>query len=110
MFAALHSVRCYSFDGDCLMIFESLTQNLQDAFRKLRSRGKLTEDDINKAMRDVRMALLSADVNYKIVRQFEKNVKARAIGSEILNTLTPAQAVIKVVNEQLNMRPGSLVG
>ena len=83
------------------MIFESLTQNLQDAFRKLRSRGKLTEDDINKAMRDVRMALLSADVNYKIVRQFEKNVKARAVGSEILNTLTPAQAVIKVVNEEL---------
>ncbi len=83
------------------MIFENLTQNLQEAFRKLRSRGKLTEDDINKAMRDVRMALLSADVNYKIVRQFEKNVKARAIGSEILNTLTPAQAVIKVVNEEL---------
>ncbi len=83
------------------MIFESLTQNLQDAFKKLRSRGKLTEDDINKAMRDVRMALLSADVNYKIVRQFEKNVKARAVGSEILNTLTPAQAVIKVVNEEL---------
>lgn len=83
------------------MIFESLTQNLQDAFKKLRNRGKLTEDDINKAMRDVRMALLSADVNYKIVRQFEKNVKARAVGSEILNTLTPAQAVIKVVNEEL---------
>ena len=83
------------------MIFENLTQNLQEAFRKLRSRGKLTEDDINKAMRDVRMALLSADVNYKIVRQFEKNVKARAVGSEILNTLTPAQAVIKVVNEEL---------
>ena len=83
------------------MIFESLTQNLQDAFKKLRSRGKLTEDDINKAMRDVRMALLSADVNYKIVRQFEKNVKARAVGSEILNTLTPAQAVIKIVNEEL---------
>ena len=83
------------------MIFESLTQNLQDAFKKLRSRGKLTEDDISKAMRDVRMALLSADVNYKIVRQFEKNVKARAVGSEILNTLTPAQAVIKIVNEEL---------
>ena len=83
------------------MVFESLTQSLQDAFKKLRSRGKLTEEDINKAMRDVRMALLSADVNYKIVRQFEKNVKARAVGAEILNTLTPAQAVIKVVNEEL---------
>ena len=83
------------------MIFESLSNNLQEAFRKLRSHGKLTEEDIDKAMRDVRMALLSADVNYKIVRQFEKNVKARAVGSDILNTLTPAQAVIKVVNEEL---------
>ena len=83
------------------MVFESLTQNLQDAFKKLRSHGKLTEEDINKAMRDVRMALLGADVNYKIVRQFEKNVKERALGSEILNTLTPAQAVIKIVNEEL---------
>ncbi|MBR1858439.1 MAG: signal recognition particle protein [Selenomonadaceae bacterium] len=83
------------------MIFENLTQSLQDAFKKLRSHGKLTEEDIDKAMRDVRMALLSADVNYKIVRQFEKNVKARAVGGDILNALTPAQAVIKIVNEEL---------
>ncbi len=83
------------------MIFESLSNNLQEAFRKLRSHGKLTEEDIDKALRDVRMALLSADVNYKIVRQFEKNVKARAIGSDVLDTLTPAQAVIKIVNEEL---------
>lgn len=83
------------------MIFESLSNSLQEAFRKLRSHGKLTEEDIDKAMRDVRMALLSADVNYKIVRQFEKNVKARAIGSDVLDTLTPAQAVIKIVDEEL---------
>ena len=83
------------------MIFESLSNSLQEAFRKLRSHGKLTEEDIDKAMRDVRMALLSADVNYKIVRQFEKNVKARALGSDVLDTLTPAQAVIKIVDEEL---------
>ena len=83
------------------MIFESLSNSLQEAFRKLRSHGKLTEEDIDKAMRDVRMALLSADVNYKIVRQFEKNVKARAVGSDVLDTLTPAQAVIKIVDEEL---------
>ena len=84
------------------MIFESLSNSLQEAFRKLRSHGKLTVEDIDKAMRDVRMALLSADVNYKIVRQFEKNVKERAVGSDVLDTLTPAQAVIKIVNEELS--------
>ena len=83
------------------MIFESLSNSLQEAFRKLRSHGKLTEEDIDKAMRDVRMALLSADVNYKIVRQFERNVKTRALGSDVLDTLTPAQAVIKIVDEEL---------
>ena len=83
------------------MIFESLSNSLQEAFRKLRSHGKLTEEDIDKALRDVRMALLSADVNYKIVRQFEKNVKTRALGGDVLDTLTPAQAVIKIVNEEL---------
>ncbi len=88
------------------MIFESLSNSLQEAFRKLRSHGKLTEEDIDKAMRDVRMALLSADVNYKIVRQFEKNVKTRALGSDVLDTLTPAQAVIKIVDEELTQLMG----
>ena len=88
------------------MIFESLSNSLQEAFRKLRSHGKLTEEDIDKAMRDVRMALLSADVNYKIVRQFEKNVKTRALGGEVLDTLTPAQAVIKIVDEELTQLMG----
>ena len=82
-------------------MFEDLSQNIQEAFRKLRGHGKLTDDDINKALKDVRMALLSADVNYKIVRDFEKAVKARALGTEILSNLTPAQSVIKIVNEEL---------
>ena len=82
-------------------MFEDLSQSIQEAFRKLRGHGKLTEDDINKALKDVRMALLAADVNYKIVRDFEKAVKARALGTEILSNLTPAQSVIKIVNEEL---------
>ncbi len=82
-------------------MFEDLTQNIQEAFRKLRGHGKLTEEDIDKALKDVRMALLSADVNYKIVRQFEKSVKERALGTEILSALTPAQSVIKIVDEEL---------
>ncbi len=82
-------------------MFEDLTQGIGEALRKLRGHGKLTEKDIDAALKDVRMALLSADVNYKIVRQFEKSVKARALDTEILNNLTPAQSVIKVVNEEL---------
>ena len=82
-------------------MFEDLSQNIQEAFRKLRGHGKLTEKDVDKALRDVRMALLSADVNYKIVRQFEKSVKARAVDTEILSKLTPAQSVIKIVDEEL---------
>ena len=82
-------------------MFEDLSQNIQEAFRKLRGHGKLTEKDVDKALKDVRLALLSADVNYKIVRQFEKNVKARAVDTEILSKLTPAQSVIKIVDEEL---------
>ena len=82
-------------------MFEDLSQNIQEAFRKLRGHGKLTEKDVEKALKDVRMALLAADVNYKIVRQFEKNVKARAVDTEILSKLTPAQSVIKIVDEEL---------
>ena len=82
-------------------MFEDLTQGIGEALRKLRGHGKITEKDIDAALKDVRMALLSADVNYKIVRQFEKSVKARTLDTEILNNLTPAQSVIKVVNEEL---------
>ncbi|MBQ7476405.1 MAG: signal recognition particle protein [Selenomonadaceae bacterium] len=87
-------------------MFEDLSQNIQEAFRKLRGHGKLTEKDVDKALKDVRMALLAADVNYKIVRQFEKNVKARAVDTEILSKLTPAQSVIKIVDEELAVLMG----
>lgn len=83
------------------MIFEGLADRLQETFKKLRGHGKLTEDDVNEAMRDVRMALLEADVNFKVVKGFIKRVKERAIGQDVLETLTPAQVVIKIVNEEL---------
>ncbi len=83
------------------MIFEGLSERLQETFKKLRGHGRLTEADVNEAMRDVRMALLEADVNFKVVKDFVKKVKERAIGQEVLETLTPAQVVIKIVDEEL---------
>lgn len=88
------------------MIFESLSDRLQETFKKLRGHGKLTEDDVNDAMREVRMALLEADVNFKVVKEFIKTVKERAIGQDILDTLTPAQVVIKIVDEELTSLMG----
>lgn len=88
------------------MIFESLSDRLQATFKKLRGHGKLTEDDVNEAMREVRMALLEADVNFKVVKQFIKTVKECAIGQDILETLTPAQVVIKIVDEELTKLMG----
>lgn len=88
------------------MIFEGLSERLQETFKKLRGHGKLTEDDVNEAMRDVRMALLEADVNFKVVKDFVKKVKERAVGQDILETLTPAQVVIKIVNEELTALMG----
>jgi len=88
------------------VIFEGLSERLQETFKKLRGHGKLTEDDVNEAMRDVRMALLEADVNFKVVKDFVKKVKERAIGQEVLETLTPAQVVIKIVNEELTALMG----
>ena len=88
------------------MIFESLSDRLQATFKKLRGHGKLTEDDVHEAMREVRMALLEADVNFKVVKQFIKTVKERAIGQDILETLTPAQVVIKIVDEELTKLMG----
>lgn len=88
------------------MIFESLSDRLQATFKKLRGHGKLTEDDVNEAMREVRMALLEADVNFKVVKQFIKTVKERAIGQDILETLTPTQVVIKIVDEELTKLMG----
>jgi len=83
------------------MIFEGLSEKLQDVFKKLKGHGKLTEADVDVAMREVRLALLEADVNFKVVKSFVEKVKARAIGSDVLESLTPAQQVIKIVNEEL---------
>ncbi len=82
-------------------MFENLTDKLQSVFDKLASKGKLTEADVNAAMREVRMALLEADVNFKVVKDFVERVKDRAIGIEVMESLTPAQQVVKIVNEEL---------
>lgn len=89
------------------MVFESLSDKLQNAFSKLKSKGKLTEADIKAAMREVKLALLEADVNYKIVKDFVKTVSARAVGEEVMGSLTPGQQVIKIVNEELTALMGS---
>ncbi|MDT3697917.1 MAG: signal recognition particle protein [Thermincola sp.] len=83
------------------MIFEGLAEKLQGTFKKLRGKGKLNEADVEASMREVRVALLEADVNFKVVKDFIKKVKERAIGQEILESLTPGQHVIKIVNEEL---------
>ena len=88
------------------MIFEGLSERLQATFKKLRGHGKLTDEDVNEAMRDVRMALLEADVNFKVVKDFVNKVKTRAVGQNILDTLTPAQAVVKIVDEELTALMG----
>ena len=77
------------------MAFESLSDKLAGAFKKLRQKGKLTESDIKEAMREVKLALLEADVSYKVVRDFVKSVSERAVGAEVMESLTPAQQVVK---------------
>ena len=83
------------------MAFEGLSEKLNNVFKKLKSRGKLTESDVNEAMREVKLALLEADVSYKVVKDFVKKVSERAVGEEVLASLTPAQQVVKIVNEEL---------
>ena len=83
------------------MAFESLSDKLQGAFKKLRGKGKLTEKDIKEAMREVKLALLEADVNFKVVKQFISRVSEKCVGNEVLESLTPAQQVIKIVNDEL---------
>ncbi|MDV4151192.1 signal recognition particle protein [Clostridium sp. AL.422] len=83
------------------MAFEGLSDKLQEAFKKLRGKGKLTEKDIKEAMREVKLALLEADVNFKVVKQFISRVSEKCVGNEVLESLTPAQQVIKIVNEEL---------
>lgn len=89
------------------MAFESLSDKLQDVFKKLRSKGKLTEDDVKTALKEVKLALLEADVNFKVVKQFTKSVQERAVGQDVMNGLNPGQMVIKIVNEELVSLMGS---
>ena len=89
------------------MAFESLSDKLSQAFKRLRSKGRLDEADIKEAMREVKMALLEADVSYKVVRDFVRTVSERAVGAEVLESLTPAQQVIKIVNDELCALMGS---
>ncbi|MBR0463102.1 MAG: signal recognition particle receptor subunit alpha, partial [Clostridia bacterium] len=88
------------------MAFEGLTSKIEAAFGKLRGKGKLTEQDVKSAMREIRMALLEADVNYAVVKDFIKRVTDKAVGTEVLENLTPGQQVIKLVNDELTQLIG----
>lgn len=83
------------------MAFEGLTERLQNAFAKLRKKGKIKEADVKEVMREIRLALLEADVNFKVVKDFVKQVRTRAVGADVLESLTPAQQIVKIVNEEL---------
>ena len=89
------------------MAFESLTDKLQNVFKNLRSKGRLTEEDVKTACKEVKMALLEADVNFRVVKQFIKSVEERAIGQDVMNGLNPGQMVIKIVNEEMTALMGS---
>ena len=91
-------------------MFETLSDKLQGVLSDVRSRGKLSEDDVNKAMREIRLALLEADVNFKVVKQFTATLKERAMGREVLDSLNPGQQVVKVVNEELTTLMGEARG
>ena len=89
------------------MAFESLTDKLQKVFKNLKSKGRLTEEDVKAALKEVKMALLEADVNFRVVKQFVKSVEERAIGQDVMNGLNPGQMVIKIVNEEMTTLMGS---
>ena len=89
------------------MAFEGLTEKLSNAFKKLRGKGRLSEADVKDAMREIRLALLEADVSYKVVKDFIGKVSARAVGADVLESLTPAQMIVKIVNEELTALMGS---
>ena len=89
-------------------MFQSLSEKLENAFKKFKSKGKLTEADVKLGMREIKLALLEADVNFKVVKDFINTVSARAVGSEVLESLLPAQQIVKIVNEELtNLMGGS---
>ena len=87
-------------------MFENLTARFQETFRKLRGKGKLSEADVDEALREIRIALLEADVNFKVVRDFVSKVRERAVGQEVASSLTPGQQVIKIVNSELTQLMG----
>ena len=87
-------------------MFQSLSEKLENAFRKFKSKGKLTESDVKAGMREIKLALLEADVNFKVVKDFVNSVSARAVGSEVLESLLPAQQIVKIVNEELTALMG----
>ena len=88
------------------MAFDNLAARLQETMRKLRGKGRLSEKDVDESLREVRLALLEADVNFKVVKDFIKRVKERAVGEEVLSSLTPGQQVIKIVHEELTALMG----
>ena len=89
------------------MAFEALTEKLSAAFKRLRGKGRVTEADVKQAMREIRMALLEADVSYKVVKDLIASVTQRAVGTDVLESLTPAQMIVKIVNEELTRLMGS---
>ena len=92
------------------MAFDNLSEKLQNIFKGLKGKGRLTEADVKAALREVKMALLEADVNFKVVKNFINSIQERAVGQDVLNSLTPGQMVIKIVNEEMvNLLGGSVV-
>ena len=89
------------------MAFESLSDKLQNVFKNLRGKGRLSEADVKASLKEVKMALLEADVSFKVVKQFIKSVEERAIGADVMNSLTPGQQVVKIVHEELISLMGS---
>ena len=89
------------------MAFESLTDKLQNVFKSLRSKGSLTEEDVKTALKEVKMALLEADVNFRVVKQFVNSVTEKAVGADVMNGLNPGQMVVKIVNEEMTSLMGS---
>ena len=90
------------------MIFSGLTDKMNQALRSFRNKGKLTEADVKAGMREVKLALLEADVNFKVVKDFVKAVEARAVGAEVMESLVPSQQIIKIVNEELTALMGGI--
>ena len=89
------------------MAFEGLTEKINNTFKKLRGKGRLKESDVKEAMREIRMALLEADVSYKVCKDFTKQVTERCVGTDVLESLTPAQMIVKIVHEELCKLMGS---